>query len=376
MSAATTPTAPGRLGEPVQPQAMVGYLTELDAWIGARRSELTALDAEILARQLHPLTADMQLSLALWQAVKGRYDLLLVTWDSGRVGPAECARLSSLIWGRLDTGAERSTQLAGMSVSLPEACRLSDALVAQLRQRLNLDPNAEQHARRLRDLRSQVERIRDQVTTDPPPSREAAAAQVGQLSARVAELEDRRERGADIGGLLGPLEIDAARYERDLIVQGAQRRENRDALARARELTEQLTAREQALRQLVANTVAAVSPAPKYAVPEVSALGPVPNTRQALDAHLARLDQVGRAMQVVQDAYSAALADVAAQRALIEPLRAKAQALGHGDDADLGALIGVAEHLLARQPVPVDVVRQSLAAAVTMLDWLAEGGPR
>ena len=48
MSPVTAPTAPGRLNEPVQPQAMVGYLGELDAWVAARRSELAALDAEIL----------------------------------------------------------------------------------------------------------------------------------------------------------------------------------------------------------------------------------------------------------------------------------------------------------------------------------------
>lgn len=376
MSPATSPAAPGRLNEPVQPQAIVGYLSELDAWVAARRSELAAIDAEIMGRKLAALTADMQLSLALWQAVKSRYDLLLVTWDSGRVGPAECARLSSLIWGRLDTGAAPSTQLAGMAVSLPEACRLSDALVAQLRQKLNLDPNAEQLARRLRDLRAQLERIREQVTLEPPTSQPAAAAQVAQLAARVGELEGKRERGGDIGGQLGPLEIDAARYERDLIVGGARRREARDALARARELTDDLTAREQALRQLVANTIAAVSPAPKYAVPDVAALGPVPNTRQAIDAYLERLGQVSRAMQVVQDAYSGALAEREAQLALVAALRVKAEALGFGTDADLTALTAQSERLLQRRPAPLAVTRQLLPAAQAMLDWLAEGGPR
>ena len=376
MSAVTAPQAPGRLNEPVQPQAMVGYLGELDAWVAARRSELAAIDAEILGRKLAVLTDDLQLSLALWQAVKSRYDLLLVTWDSGRVGAAECARLSSLIWGRLDTGASPSTQLAGMAVSLPEACRLSDALVAQLRQKLNLDPNAEQLARRLRDLRAQLERIREQVALEPPTSQPAAGAQVAQLAARVADLEGKRERGGDIGGLLGPLEIDAARYERDLIVGGAQRRENRDALARAREATDELTAREAALRQLVANTVAAVSPAPKYAVPDVAALGPVPNTRQAIDAHLQRLAQVSRAMQVVQDAYSAALTERDAQVALVEALRAKAAALGHGDDPDFVALTDQTQRLLQRRPAPMTVTRQLLPAAQALLDWLADTGAR
>lgn len=376
MSAVSAPAAPGRLNEPVQPQQMVGYLSELDAWTAARRSELAALDAEILGRKLAALTPDMQLSLALWQAVKSRYDLLLVTWDSGRVGPAECARLSSLIWGRLDTGATPSAQLAGMAVSLPEACRLSDALVAQLRQKLNLDPNAEQLARRLRDLRAQLERIREQIGLEPPASAPAASAQLQQLAVRLTELEGKRERGGDIGGQLGPLEIDAARYERDLIVGGARRRENRDALARARELTDELTAQEAALRQLVAKAVAEVTPAPKYAVPDVAALGPVPNTRAAIDAHLARLGQVSRALQVVQDAYSGVLAERDAQASLVEALSVKANALGHGDDPDFVALINTARRLLARRPAPLAVIRQLLPAAQALLDALGEAGGR
>lgn len=376
MSAVSAPAAPGRLNEPVQPQQMVGYLSELDAWTAARRSELAALDAEILGRKLSALTPDMQLSLALWQAVKNRYDLLLVTWDSGRVGPAECARLSSLIWGRLDTGASPSAQLAGMAVSLPEACRLSDALVAQLRQKLNLDPNAEQLARRLRDLRAQLERIREQIALEPPASAPAASAQLQQLAVRLTELEGKRERGGDIGGLLGPLEIDAARYERDLIVGGARRRENRDALARARELTDELTAQEEATRQLVAKAVAEVTPAPNYAVPDVAALGPVPNTRAAIDAHLARLGQVGKALQVVQEAYSGVLAERDAQTALVGALRVKAQALGHAGDPDFAALMDITGRLLARRPAPLAVVRQLLPAAQALLDALAEEVPR
>ena len=128
------------------------------------------------------------------------------------------------------------------------------------------------------------------------------------------------------------------------------------------------------MRQLVANAVAAVSPAPKYAVPDVAALGPVPNTRQAIEAYLDRLGQVSRAMQVVQDAYSGALAERDAQLALVAALRVKADALGFGADADLVALTAQAERLLRRRPAPLAVTRQLLPAAQAMLDWLAEGG--
>lgn len=372
MSPVSAPVAPGKLGVAVQPPAMLSYLGALDAWIAGRRSELSGLDAEILANPAHSaLTGDMALSLALWQAVKNRYDLLLVTWDSGRVGPAECERLSSLIWGRLDTSTDAKA-LGGMAVSLPEACRLSDALVAQLRTRLNLDPAAEQQVGRLRDLRAQMERIRDQIRTEPPISVPAAQQQVAQLAARVDDLGARRERGGDIGGMLGPLEIDAARYERDLIVGAAQRRESRDILATARALVDQLAAREQALHQLVAKAIATVYPAPKYAVPDLAALGPLPNTKQGLQQHLQRLDQVSRAMQLVQDAYGQALAERDQLTALVDALAAKATILGLADDTDFQTLSDLARRLLSRTPAPIAVVRQVVSAIQAQLDWRSE----
>ncbi len=372
MSPVSAPVAPGKLGVAVQPPAMLSYLGALDAWLAGRRSELSGLDAEILANPAHSaLTGDMALSLALWQAVKNRYDLLLVTWDSGRVGPAECERLSSLIWGRLDTSTDAKA-LGGMAVSLPEACRLSDALVAQLRTRLNLDPAAEQQVGRLRDLRAQMERIRDQIRTEPPISVPAAQQQVAQLAARVDDLGARRERGGDIGGMLGPLEIDAARYERDLIVGAAQRRESRDILATARALVDQLAAREQALHQLVAKAIATVYPAPKYAVPDLAALGPLPNTKQGLQQHLQRLDQVSRAMQLVQDAYGQALAERDQLTALVDALAAKATILGLADDTDFQTLSDLARRLLSRTPAPIAVVRQVVSAIQAQLDWRSE----
>ncbi|HSN11965.1 MAG TPA: hypothetical protein VLS51_07650, partial [Propionibacteriaceae bacterium] len=127
------PVAPGRMGVPVEVQEAMTYLGRLGAWITQRRLELDELDATILASpDRAALTNDLMLSLSVWQAIKTRYDLLVTTWDSGRVGPTERERLSALIWGRLDDAVPGSTApvpaaaLNGLSVSLPEACRLSD----------------------------------------------------------------------------------------------------------------------------------------------------------------------------------------------------------------------------------------------------------
>lgn len=371
----TAPVAPGKLGEAIDPNQALTYLQGLGDWITGRRRELAELDAAVLASsEADRLTPDVRLGLSVWQAVKNRYDLLLATWDSGRVGPTERERLSSLIWGRLDTtldAAGTGAALSGMTVSLPEACRLSDALVSQLRNRLQLDPSGSAIVARIRDLRAQMERLRDQVALEPP-AEDKPRRRLAELIARVESMAEKAGRGGDVGGLIGPIEIEAATFERDLIVGGVERRKNRDALERARELRADLEAREQAMHKLVAQTVAAVAPAPKYAVPDVAALGPIPNTAAALNGYLTRLDQVSRAMQVVQSSYSKALDEQHASAGLLEALRAKARQLGVRDPG-LDRLLDVTSDVLARRPCPMVVVSPLLDAARRWLELFEEG---
>jgi len=375
----TAPNAPGKLGTPVEVQDAMTYLGLLGAWIQQRRTELDALDATILATpDRAQLTNDMMLSLSVWQAIKNRYDLLLATWDSGRVGPTERARLSALIWGHLDdtlpdsgSPTPGSAAISGLSVSLPEACRLSDALAGQLRSRLNRSPEADQLGGRLRDLRAQVERLRDQAKLEPPATQPAVLAQVEDISARTEDLAGKSDRGGDIGGLLGPLEIRAATMERDLIVGNTKRRQAQDKLARARELLEALQLRETALNDLVTRTVESVTPAPKYAVPNVAALGPVPSSASQLDGYLVKLGSVSKAMQIVQDAYGKALDD---RKALTDRLShevSTAQQAGVASDADVAALGGVVESFLARRPAPTQVVASLLDAYAVVVRLLA-----
>jgi len=375
---ASAPIAPGRLGTPLGVAEAVAYLEALGRWIDERRRELDTLDEAILASpQSQSLTKDMVLSLSLWQAVKARHDVLLVTWDSGRVGARELERLAALIWGRLDdtvpgpdATAPGGGALGGLAVSLPEACRLSDALAGQLRSRLALDPAADQAAGRLRQLRAQLERLRDQVALEPSTRQPELRAAVDDLAARTSALVEKVERGGDVGGLLGPLEVTAATMERDLIVENTRRRQNRDKLERARDLLEALRQRQQALSELVATTVRTVTPAPKYAVPNLDALGPLPNRASELDAYLAKLTQVSTAMQVVQTSYGRALDAHTAMRAELESLRARAAATAAREDAGLRSLADVAQAFLDRSPAPVAVVRHLLDAYGTALHTL------
>lgn len=394
---AVAPPAPGRLGEPVEPVLAQRYLDALAIWVRQRRNELDELDHAILTGQQSAggaaagLTSDISLSLMVWKATSDRLQLLVATWNGGRVGPAERARLSSLIWGRLDatldpgliSRAGRTTpsaaddraaqdMAAGLAVSLPEACRLSDALAGQLRARLRLDPAADESAMRVRDLRASVERIRDQVGLEPTVSRPQAEVGLHRLSDRVEQAYQKAQRGGDVGGLLGPLEIETARTERDLIVGAAKRRDARDKVVRARELRNDLEAREAALTQLAQRCIDRVEPAPRFAVPDVDALGPVPNTPAALEGYLARLDRVAKALTFAQDRYAAALTEHDELAGLLSALTAKAAVLGVAGHPDLVAAATLAGAVLGRRPAPMPVCRQLVESYQTWLDWITK----
>lgn len=367
---AVAPPAPGRLGEPLPLSAAAKYVEALGRWRDARRLELDQLDRAALQGAAQQsaggsvdVTHDITLSMALWKAASDRYELLRATWDSGRAGEAERERMATLIWGRLDATVDPTLLAragsAGLAVSLPEACRLSDALAGQLRERLALETSGLEVAERIRQLRIQLERIRDQVGLEPAgPRQQQLAEQQARLGRRLKEIGEKAARGGDVGGLLGPIEIEVATYERDLIVAAATRREAGAKVDQARDLLAELTAREQALRTLVRRCVETVDPAPHYAVPEVSALGPVPNTLARLDPFLERLGKVSQAMNVVADAYTGALRDHEELVGRLGAFRAKATSLGHGGTAELREAYRWAEGELNRRPARLRIARQ------------------
>jgi hypothetical protein len=382
MSPVHAPDAPGRLGEPVEVMAMQTYLAELDSWVRHRKDELDELDAAALSSpRKNELTGDMTLSMALWKAVTDRLQLLLAVWDGGRVLEAERERLATLIHGRLDATLDpavlaKTARLPGatpaaLAVSLPEACRLSDALAGQLRQRLALDPAADENAARVKDLRASLDRLRDQVALEPEGSRPQAQRTWDELAARISDVTERIQRGGDVGGLLGPLENDTARFERDLIVGGAERRDSRDRAAAAAELRDDLLARSAALEQLAARCVEAVDPAPKYAVPDVDALGPVPSSPTELAAYRARLGRVADAMNLAHASYAAALGAHDDLVARLDALTLKASARNFSSQRDLAAAEATAREVLSRRPCPVAVATALVEVYEAWVTWAA-----
>ncbi|WP_392508770.1 hypothetical protein ACF3NT_06655 [Naumannella halotolerans] len=383
------PVPPGALGRPAEPAQLQQYLSAMISWCTDRKTELDALDEAVLAEDAETrtaLTKDMMLSLALWQAVADRLDLLEATWDSGRVGRVELERLSSLIWGRLDAtldpaliaGAGRDDDRGtgnGLAVSLPEACRLSDALAAQLRARLADDPQVDRLRHRLRDLRAQLERIRDQIAWEPAELQAAPTRELAALQLRTDDLFSRSERGADIGGMIGPVEIEAARMERDLIVGGAERRAGRALVEQAEELRADLLDRSAALAQLIEQTVRRVQPAPKYALPDVTALGPPPAGKPEVTAYLSRLEQASAAMQVVQHAYSQALGEHTKLRSDLASVQRRAASIGVAEDPTLLTLTDLAEELLTCSPCPLPLTGRVIEAGREALVWRSNQNP-
>jgi hypothetical protein len=371
---AVAPAPPGRIGSSIPAKDLLTFLDALGTWRDRRRAELDELDqAALQAEDADALSSDVVLAMAVWKAVSDRYELILVTWDSGRVGATETERISTLIWGGLDAGGASGS----LAVSLPEPCTLSDALAATLRARLALEPGDADLAARLRQLRAQVERISDLVKNEPAISRNEAIATHHDLDRRVTDLTDRAKRGADVGGLIGSLEMDAARTERDLIVGGATRRERAADVARARAVRTELEAQGIAVRALADRCVAAVTPAPRLGVPDVTALGPVPNTPAELEKYLTRLDAVRRALGQAQSAYGAALErrDELAARLDAYQVKAGSVARTSGTTDDLAELYRRGHDVIDTEPVDLIRLGALVAAYQTYLDTSLAADP-
>lgn len=364
---AIAPEAPARMGQAVDPAAMLRYLEELGSWCERRRTELDELDRGALAAaDTEALTDDVTLSMALWQAVAARHEELERVWDGGRVGQVERQRLSALVWGRLDADAGPGT--ASLAVSVPEACRLSDALAAQLRRRLSLDPVGVDLGAHLRSVRATLERVRDLVPAEPVGSaRDAVTERLRRLDLRLEDITRRAHRGADVGGLVGPLEADAALTERDLIVAAATRRDDERDRTRAGTLRTELIARAEHVTRVADDCVAQVRSAPNLAVPRVESLGPVPDEAKAVDAYLVRLAAVARALTLAEQTYRGPLAELDGLRALLDVYRAKASGTGRADRPEVAEMYRQALAVVSERPTDLPRARAVVAAYQALL---------
>ncbi len=367
---AQAPTAPGRLGQPIPADELLKYLDALGNWRAQRRQELSRIDAAALAAtDADSYTSDLTLAMTIWHSVSERLEKLTQVWDSGRVGPQQREEMSRLIWG---TGSGLGNG-GGLGLSLVEACRLSDALTAALRARLGFDPVAADLAARVAATRASLARSAEALARSRT-ARPSTIPNVDVLRRQLEELAARAARGSDVTSPFAVLEASAARAERDLIVAAASHRDlgrdYRATLQRRRELE----AQEEALRTLVDRAVRAVTPVPKMAVPDVARLGRVPQTREALDAYRARLENVGRALAMATDAYGGALAELDELRGRFSAFAAKAASTGRASDSVVSATYDLTYSVLWSVPCPISQARELVATYQRLLGSNPAGG--
>lgn len=353
------PQAPGGLGQAAPAPELLDFLDGLTRWRGERRQELDRIDAASLrARDADSYTSDLALALSMWQAVSDRLDRLTEVWDSGRVTAKGREEMSRLIWGRLDTGPG-AAPTGSFGVSLVEAARLCDALTSTLRARLSFDPQAADVAARIAAVRAGLHRCAELVAqgTGEP----AAAGRVDELRRRLKHLAGRAAGGADVGGPFAVLEGEAARFERDLIVVAAGRRDLGRDRETAQRLRDALERREGDVRALAERCAGRIAAPPRLAVPNPAALGPVPSDRAALDAYRVRLERVAAAMDVAETAYAAPLAARDELRGRLQAFGAKATAIGRASDPSVGAAYEAARAVLWSAPCDLDEARRLVA---------------
>ena len=199
--------------------------------------------------------------------------------------------------------ARRRARPPGSSVSLPEACRLSDALVAQLRVRLG--PGR----LRRRDHRADPAAAGPD-GADPGPGRPRAGRAgpaAGRRSSRPGwpagsrRSPTRPAAAATSAGCSDRWRSRRPRFERDLIVGGARRREAGALVRRARELRQRAGGpRGGAADARRTSACATVDRPPATPCRTSTRSARCPNTLDQLEAYLRRLDQVSRAMTLAQ----------------------------------------------------------------------------
>ena len=355
----TVPWPEGSATQPPTHNQMLKYLDDCGTWINDRREDLDRLDRKIQATTPQGVT-DIAMTLTVWQAIKDRYTDLVKVWDSGRVIEIDMKKMAVMIWANLNDMLTPGTTISsggGLAVSLPEACRMLEALISQLSSRYELAPVPTETTSRITQLLAQVERIREQSKLDPPGIREISEAQVDDLSAGVKDLIEKVNRGGDIGGFLGPIEVRAARMERDLIVGHAERAMLAQKVALVNQRRTALIQRGQAVGEIVRKTRLTVDPAPKYAVPSVEALGEIPLTQRELEEYLKRLDQVSTAFDVVQEANQKALAAKSVLMARFEKANTN-----RSKDSLTTSLATQIRELMGQTPTPMAIVEPLINA--------------
>ncbi len=358
------PPPPAQPGLAPADEAADRFLSELARWRLRREHELRALDGLTRTHDdRDALLADVTASMTLYHAIAQRHDLLLATWQEVRAGTGQREWLAQLIWGVLE---QPDGDAEALALPLPDGLRLSDALAASLRARVGAEEDVALD-QRLTRLGHETERVREALE-------ELDGHAAGDLGARLTAVEDDLSAGRDGAGLdlsaLGELESRLAAVDRGVIVSAVSHAHEHADRAQAERERAHLVARGEAVRSLAQRVLDTLQPAPRLGIPDVTALGEVPDAEEELAAYVTNLERVGRSLDQAHATYAAALARYADLADRAERLAKTLAGCGAPTSVDLAGMLTAAKESLHTRPADVQRASALVAAQEAYLAQL------
>lgn len=323
--------------------------------MAALRTSLDQLDADAqLAGNPDQYTSDIALAMSLFQSIKARSDELVATWDSGRAGPEELARLAVLMWGRLPDPLG-----APSAFTLTEAGTLAAALTDRLAAALSADAVAGSGvAGRIVSVRAAIDRCRAQAEVLG-----MSASHLAELTARLDAALESKDR-EQIVTTVTTLDTEVTSLERDLIKETGLRASTAHLLAQLQLRYTELEPRAAAVSAVAERCRSRITDPPVLAVPDVTALGEPPGAstndastasewaaaRAELDEYSRRIDRCAAALDEAEARYGAPLAAREDLRGLLGAYRTRVGRSGLAEDVPLTDAYRAARDVLWTAP--------------------------
>jgi hypothetical protein len=360
---AAAPPPPAEPGMLPADETTDRYLSALASWRLRREHELRALDELTRTHDdRDALNADVTTSMTLFHAIAQRHDLLLATWQDAQDGHGEREWVAQLVWGVLEPPDGDAQALA---LPLPDALRLSDALVASLRARVGAEDEGSP-SDRMSQLEDQAARLRGDLTGRAETAPENLPERLGQIETDMAEA---RADGAGLSDI-GALESRLAAVDREMIVSAVTHAHDNADREQAERERAHLVARGEAVRALAERVLNTVQPAPKLGIPDVTALGEVPGSEDELATYVGNLERVGRALDQAHATYAAALAHYADLADRAERLAQTLAGCGAPTSVDLAGMLTAAKESLHTRPADIQRASALIAAQEAYLGQL------
>jgi hypothetical protein len=366
------PDAPGSLAAPGSGTDLRAYLEQLTSWVAESATRLDGLDRRArAASNPDQFTPDVLLAYTLHKAIAERAEALVHTYDNGRLDDQVRDELSTLIFSRLSAGS-----LAGLSASLPEACSLLGALLAQITQHLAHDAVASSNvADRIEPLRGTLRRCVAKADALADQTFVATAQSLTErLGAAVTTQADRLDE------LFPEIEQQSWALERDLDLEAARRSRIEQQRSEQRALVQQAGELATKARAVRDRCIEKIADPPRMAVPDPSVLpnddagGLTATDIAALEKSLPQWRTVVAALTEALTAFQAPLDQRDELRGLFTSYEAMAADRHLLEVGDVAVAHERAKTLLWSQPLDLSIAEQMVRDFQSSIH--AASGPR